>query len=350
MVSTILTNTITRHAQKPNLVFFCKIINAVRGMHPKFHPYWTRPRDDYHGTALSEGSIVIHGPHTPLFLIANHILLEKVDKNPDWGSYFEIANSFIVIFLSPKKIKELHLHFSTMYYCESCEKNTSRLIDTKIICTSCGYEITAEKGLGRALVAYSKFFDEIDLILEDPELSCNEFAQLYWSFSDELMKYRCTSAGFSGFSELLVFRLVLNLLGGVKAFESKQLTPDLCEYVNGEKTVQQNSSFEITSSNSKQFRVLPDIAILHDGLLQSMISIKTYILGPSVLEEELEKIDLIHKEYPRLKVLLLVFSSGTSENCDKILSDFSEGKNWFKTQFLRDRNETPVSDIINFVL
>ena len=164
------------------------------------------------------------------------------------------------------------------------------------------------------------------------------------------MKYRCTSAGFSGFSELLVFRLVLNLLGGVKAFESKQLTPDLCEYVNGEKTVQQNSSFEITSSNSKQFRVLPDIAILHDGLLQSMISIKTYILGPSVLEEELEKIDLIHKEYPRLKVLLLVFSSGTSENCDKILSDFSEGKNWFKTQFLRDRNETPVSDIINFVL
>jgi hypothetical protein len=237
-----------------------------------------------------------------------------------------------------------------MYFCENCEKETSRLIDTKIKCTNCEYEITAEKGLGRALVAYTNFFDEIDIILEDRELSCNELAQLYWSFSDELMKYRCTSAGFSGFSELLVFRLVLNLLGGLKVFERKQLTTDLCEYVNDEITVQQNSSFEITSSNAKQYRISPDIAILRDGLLQSVISIKTYLLGPTALEEELVKIDLIHKEYPQLKVLLLVFSSGTSKNCDKILSEFSEDKDWFKTQFLRERDETPVSDIIDFVL
>ena len=152
---------------------------------------------------------------------------------------------------------------------------------------------------------YASFFNLVDNLV-DPDMTCYDFSRLYYDFFEELKDQRCTSSGFTGMSELLVFRLVLKLMKS--GFQPKNITKDVKRFVRENVWIEQGHSIRLKKPLGEQKSIVPDLAIYENGNLESVISIKTYVVTNEILSDELKKLAHLKILYPQIEVLLLLFS------------------------------------------
>lgn len=193
---------------------------------------------------------------------------------------------------------------------------------------------------------YKQFFDYIDEIV-DPNMVGHSFSRLYYDFFEELKEVRCTSANFTGFSELLVFRLVVKIMGA--GFKPVNLSNDVKHLVRDNISIRQGASIKFTTALNKQERIQPDLSIHIDDKVKSLISIKTYLVTSSIIDDELQKIEHLRKDFPELKCLFLLFSWFKSEE-RRELEKYAKKNSWFKYQSLHDEYQKTMGEIIQFIL
>jgi len=166
-------------------------------------------------------------------------------------------------------------------------------------------------------------------------LKCNEIFNVYFGFSNAIKEFRGTSSGFTGLSELLIFRCLYHQLDG--KFEKQSVTEYINEFSNGNTRIGQNTPVTIGER-----RINPDITIYHPhNELIAVIQIKVYLTrGIKEAKKEIETLEELKNRYRKLRALLIIFY-GLSEK-GKIFRELEkqqETKEWFNFLILKEDNE-----------
>lgn len=183
-----------------------------------------------------------------------------------------------------------------------------------------------------------RFLAEVDSYLKTgvKTLTCRDVHDMYFGLFEKLKDYRGTSTGFTGFSEFLVFRFLLNLLRG---FRPRDLTQDTKEFIRG--------TFRIGQSVTPQsgLKIRPDILIEKDQTTIGAVEIKVYV-GSQVVEEAVRCLERLRNTNPEnFCALLLIFhcpksSRNVSRSIHGQLKVIAEkNRSWFRYVVLGNSNE-----------
>ncbi len=155
-------------------------------------------------------------------------------------------------------------------------------------------------------------------------LKCDDIFRIYSQFRRLLKDFRGTSGGFTGLSELLIFRFLHHQLGGF--FKIHDATDELKEFVS-----ESYESLRIGQDIPTPFkvgkrRVYPDISLYHSESLLSVIQIKVYLTrGTEEVDREIEILEGLKTRYRKLQALLIIFEGLSTKG--KIFGKLEKQKN-----------------------
>lgn len=168
-------------------------------------------------------------------------------------------------------------------------------------------------------------------------LTCAEIYNIYSDFYQDLKIFKGNSSGFTGLSEYTIFRIFYHLLGG--NFEPKKITNDLYDFRSPDGRFRIGQSTPIIAGSKKYY---PDIQIFKDDSLLMICEIKLYLTyGIKTLENDINKLSEINKEYPGTKGLFISYNPIPIKG--KIygkLFDEERYKDWFNYLILHDNNQS----------
>ena len=177
------------------------------------------------------------------------------------------------------------------------------------------------------------FLNKVDCYIASnwKTILCNDINLMYAEQYYALKHFRGNSAGFTGYSEFLLFRFLYHQLGGQFVEKEVKDSNYLHEFVAGD-----NSGIRIGQSipvkpNGK--KIYPDIVLWQSDKLLSVAQIKLYLTnGAKELEHELVNIDSIHSRWSDVHVLLITFSSleGKNTKLPQLIHKAEEERTWFR--------------------
>lgn len=152
----------------------------------------------------------------------------------------------------------------------------------------------------------SSIDDEIRINLD--ELTCQDFLQIYYALFRELKVMRSTSAGFTGFSEYLIFRALYHYLGGDFQNNSfdKNLDTQLVQFDSEKYQIAQGYPIKMSKNKS----IYPDISIYknQDKNYLRIIEIKlTFGGGSTQLTREVKRFEVLKKCNENVRGLYVVY-------------------------------------------
>jgi len=170
-------------------------------------------------------------------------------------------------------------------------------------------------------------------------LKCEDIFEIYSQFRRLLKDFRGTSSGFTGLSELLIFRFLYHQLGG--SFKIHDVTDELKEFVSESyDNLRIGQDIPIPFKVGKR-RVYPDISIYHSENLLSVIEIKVYLTrGTKEVDREIEILQGLKTHYRKLQALLIIFEGLSTKG--KIFGELEKQKNmkgWFDFLILKENKE-----------
>jgi hypothetical protein len=176
--------------------------------------------------------------------------------------------------------------------------------------------------------AAEDFFKNIDdLIAANIEsLTCNDIFEIYKGLFVKLKEYRGNSSGFTGYSEFLIFRLILNILGGNFLIDQKELSSSTKTFINDKYKIQQGGP---TIINGK--KIFPDILIkeINNPKVLKFIEIKVVLTnGKKTLDDTWERLANINKYSNSYTVLIIFGISKNSRNINSQIEKYALDK-WF---------------------
>lgn len=151
-----------------------------------------------------------------------------------------------------------------------------------------------------------KWFQDIDSLIQEniDTLTCNDVREIYFSLFGELKRWRSSSAGFTGFSEFLIFRSLLHSIGEefveceTGNIESKPIKFKSKNYELG-----QNVRIFFNGKNK-----FPDVYIMKNGELSSIIQIKIVMgAGKAQINGEVASFKQMKTAYPDLQGLFISY-------------------------------------------
>ncbi len=181
------------------------------------------------------------------------------------------------------------------------------------------------------------FFKEIDsyLIKNRKKLTCANVAEIYWKFFNTSKKFKGNSEGFTGLSELIIFRYLFHQLGG-SSFVRKSVSEQQFQFISENCRLGCNIPLVI---NDKKYK--PDIVVFQSDKLIAVISVKVYFTnGFNTIADEMEKLEKFKASHPEMKALLITFASQPQKG--KVLAKLREvkkSKEWFNFMYLKENNE-----------
>lgn len=199
------------------------------------------------------------------------------------------------------------------------------------------------RGIGR------RFLEDLDSHLKEvwPKLTCREVAEIYFGFFEDLKCFRGTSGGFTGLSELLIFRFLFHQLGG--RFKPVKRTRDQWEFrAEGDDGIRLGQNLPVKGSGN---RYRPDVVLFKGEELLAAIQVKTYLVsGRRTFQDELTKLEDLRARYRGLRALLVIFDRLPARGeTERYLETEAEKAGWWDFLFLRDDNER-LADRIESIL
>lgn len=183
------------------------------------------------------------------------------------------------------------------------------------------------------------FLKNLDLFIATNlgTLTCADVYGIYSNFYMDLKQFKGNSSGFTGLSEYTIFRIFYHLLGG--NFELKQITNDLYDFRSPDGRFRIGQSTPIIAGPHKYY---PDIQIFKDDSLLMICEIKLYLTyGIKTLENDIQKLDEINKEYPGTKGLFISYNPiPIKGKIYRKLLDEERSKDWFNYLILHDNNQS----------
>lgn len=161
---------------------------------------------------------------------------------------------------------------------------------------------------------------------------CEDVFNAYHQFFLTLKDFRGTSTGFTGLSELLIFRFLYHLLGG--QFRKKNITKDLKEFVSDDFRI---GSIPIVINGK---RIFPDISIYYRKELIAVIQIKTYLTrGINELRKEVDILKKIKTRNPKMRALLIIFALSKRGKIVRELEKLRKTNKCFNFLILQENKE-----------
>jgi len=184
------------------------------------------------------------------------------------------------------------------------------------------------------------------------ELRCSDVYDLYFNFTNELKNWKGTSSGFTGLSELIIFRMILNLFG--KKFELIKRTPDTRAFRKGDIILASDVNALIDKREQKG-RLKPDISIYKGNKLLVNMSIKIYVDSTEKIDSEIEKFKELRSTYPNMECLIIIYHLSRDERksfndlknltCFKYLMEKKKEFNWINYLILQKNHRNFLEEI-----
>lgn len=152
----------------------------------------------------------------------------------------------------------------------------------------------------------NNFLTDLDTFLDDNKdnLTCSDVYNIYHYFYEDLKNYKGNANGFTGLSEYIIFRFILNMLGG--SFNKKQETPYLYSFESKDKKYRIGENLPVIIKTKKY---VPDITIYKDDIPVLVVEIKLYLTnGIKTLMGDINKLNAITSEYPNTQGLFVCYN------------------------------------------
>lgn len=197
------------------------------------------------------------------------------------------------------------------------------------------------------------FLDGIDNYIKQHinTMTCDEVYEMYKYMFDVLKKYRGSSNGFTGFSELILFRVVYHILGGDFILGDYRGSRHLKYFVSKDNKlwIGQNVGFDIGLTRKKY----PDIVICDmNGNIQTLIQIKLYLTnGKKELQKVIELLRKFRSRYPDMRSLLIIYHYEPRQRSKLIneLDTIKNNHNWFYYCILKG-NQNKISSVLKSLI
>ncbi len=171
------------------------------------------------------------------------------------------------------------------------------------------HPFSEELTLRASFQAGRSFLAETDRFLREnwETLRCCDVHDLYSDFFHELKVWRGNANNFTGLSEFLIFRFLMQQIGC--EFQREQLNKDLFRFVSTTEEppimIAQGNPLSLPGHNRPRY---PDIQVHCAGKLAAIIQIKLYVSGGvTEIRREIITLDEIHKHHPGVRALLIIF-------------------------------------------
>lgn len=178
-----------------------------------------------------------------------------------------------------------------------------------------------------------EYFKSLDSYIENNmrEFTCSDICDIYSSMNKCLQEVKGNSNGFTGLSELIIFRYLLKYIGGVFTQQAVEGSETLKEFSNGIYTVGQSCRIVLDGK-----RKYPDIMIKKNNEIISVIQIKVYVTnGVEEAKKEINDFKLFKSKYKNMKGFMIVFTEyGKESRIWKEFEEFSKQNTWFKSIML----------------
>jgi hypothetical protein len=214
------------------------------------------------------------------------------------------------------------------------------------------------------------FLTKLDEFLKkhQDDMTCNDLYELYYGggkngdknekgFFYKLKEFRGTSGGFTGFSELLIFRFLYNYLQEEVHCKLKceGKTEDTKHFVSENPKIKLTQGLKI---EHEELSCKPDIAVYHEDELKAVFEIKVYPpKGQKTIEAEEEKLTNIRSKFPSMWALLVVFRCPKGGKAKDELSEteielkeFARKHKWFGYIILEREENTKLKTVLTETL
>ncbi len=174
-------------------------------------------------------------------------------------------------------------------------------------------------------------FDKIDQYLNFnyDKLTTRDISNLYYGVFDAQKHLRGSSGGFTGFSEFLIFRLlVYTLEKDIKLNFKPEITKDSSHTLTF--TCDNKSKFKLTQGidpHNDKIKIRPDILILKDEIPYSAAEIKVWLTERMTTAlTAVERLRSIYEQNPK-KCRCALFIFATVDNNKKLLEELETLQN-----------------------
>jgi len=182
-----------------------------------------------------------------------------------------------------------------------------------------------------------KFLEDTDRYLAGnwQDLKCSDIAKMYFELFTDLKKFKGNSHGFTGLSELLIFRILYHGLGGL--FTPTENTPQLLDFTctsNNKLRIGQSTRVNIDKNRRKH----PDLVVYYCDKLIAVAQIKIYVTrGCPEVKREMATLEELKNIFPEMKALLLIYNRLPKKgNLIHLLQEEASKKRWFRFLALED--------------
>ena len=197
-------------------------------------------------------------------------------------------------------------------------------------------------------------------------LKCNDIFQLYLDFWNELKKYRGNSHGFTGLSELLIFRAIYYELGGsfrrnpLKPLRNRKSDRDiLWEYVSTDsKNIRIGQSIPVYDEYKRiqdledgKKRInpnrYPDVVIYENKELRNILQIKIYLPnGVDTIKNEMAGMESLRRTYTNFDACIILYHRLSQKSAAfKELESLSQNNKWFKFIMLEGNDNLFIDEL-----
>jgi hypothetical protein len=188
-------------------------------------------------------------------------------------------------------------------------------------------------------IIVDEFLQGIDKYIRENinTLSCHDIWKIYYHLFFKLKEIKGTSSGFTGFSELLIFRFMFHLLNG---FEVKKYTNDTRYFLNKPFTMYQSVR---PLKTDMDIDISPDILITKANKPVAAIEIKLYLPGgKQTVTEAFNRLDRLQELNPSGffgQLLIFTYKKPKRVNNKSIYAELvllQERNPWFSFLILRN--------------
>lgn len=187
------------------------------------------------------------------------------------------------------------------------------------------------------------FLRDIDSLLKNNirDLTCNDLYEIYFDLFNELKQWRSTSANFTGYSELLIFRSLMHCTG--ETFTPHFRDPKkMIKADNQIPVIFRSPSYEIAqnvSLNVNSKRKQPDISVKdRDGNVLAIVQIKVVLTsGQKTVTNILNDFGLYKTAFPNVKCLLIIYDPWNySKGARLAFANHKSNNPWFDYRLLEN--------------
>lgn len=175
---------------------------------------------------------------------------------------------------------------------------------------------------GQSIV--TEFLKNLDKYLKDEfkQLQCRDVAKIYSTLFGELKRYRGTSTGFDGLTELIIFRFLIHQLGG--NFKEIRINDLTSQFSRGNLLLRQGLPIDEKRPPKK-----PDISLFKENKLAAVIEIKSHIKDERTYDVAVDILGKIREDHD-VRALLISFSpDNITKRCCKKMHDQRASNPWF---------------------